>query len=67
MDEVKLYNVNIDVTDIDEDDSHMTTSTYLKKIKDTPIVSTPPKGPMIDKLKILMEGIIKRIGKWVES
>lgn len=43
----------------------MRSSTY-EKIKDTPIVSTLPDGPIIDIMEVLMNGIIKRKEKWVE-
>lgn len=35
-------------------------------IKGTPIMSTPPTGPIINTMEVLMHGVIKRIEKWVE-
>lgn len=55
--------MNIDVDDIEDDGSHMRSSRYEKEIKDTLIVSTPLKGPVVDKMEILMDTIIKRTNK----
>lgn len=54
------------MSDIEDDGSHMRSSTYEKEIKDTLIVSTPLESPTYDKMKILMDEIFKRTNKWVE-
>ena len=59
MKKLKLYNVNIDVSDIEDDNLYMRFSTYEREIKDTPIVSTPSEGPVVDMMEILMNGITK--------
>ena len=55
------------MSDIEDDNLYMRFSTYEREIKDTPIVSIPPKGPTVDKMQILMDDIIKWNDKWVES
>lgn len=40
--------------------------TSYEKIKGMPILSSPPEGPVIEKMEVLMWDIIKRIEKWVE-
>ena len=55
----------VDVLDLANDASYMHPSSY-EQVKKTPIVSTLPKGPIVDTMEVLMCGIIKRIDKWVE-
>lgn len=43
----------------------MNPSSY-EQVKVTPITSSPPTGPLIDSLEILMRGIITRTDKWLE-
>lgn len=66
VEKIKLYKVNINMENIEDDGSNFRSSTYEKEIKDTPIVFNPLEGPTIDKMEILMDNIIKRIDKWVE-
>lgn len=65
INEIKLYNDIVDVYDLADDGSYMHPSSY-EQVKKTPIVSTLPKGPIVDTMEVLMRGIIKRTNMWVE-
>jgi hypothetical protein len=65
LDEIKMYNNNIDVSDLADDGLYMHPSAY-DQIKVLPISSSPPIGPVIDSLELLMRSIIKRTDKWME-
>lgn len=65
INEIKLYNDIVDVSNLTDDGSYMHPSTY-EKVKKTRILSTLSEGPIVDTVEFLMRGIIKRIEKWVE-
>ena len=62
---MKLYNDFVDVCDLAYAGAYMHPTSY-KKIKDTLVLSTPNIDPINDTMEVLMQGIIKRINKWVE-
>ena len=65
IDKVKFYKVDINVEDIDDDGQNMFNTTYLTKIRPTPINSEPFVNTL-ENLDTLMAKIIKRNKKWVE-
>jgi hypothetical protein len=60
-----MYNVDIDVTDVEDDGLHMFRDTYEKKIHPAPI-SLEPTNDTTDSMDVLMEKIYNRTKKWVE-
>lgn len=65
INEIKLYKYYVDVFDLADDGAYMHPTSY-EKIKNTPILSTPPIEPGMDTMEALMRGIIKIIEEWVE-
>ncbi len=65
IDEIKFYNDTIDISNLVDDGFYMYPPTY-EQIKKTHIVSTLPKGPIVDTMEILLCAIIKRKEKLME-
>lgn len=53
IEEIKLYNDFVDVSDLADDGAYMHPTSY-EKIKGTPILSTPPTNPIIYIIEVLM-------------
>ena len=65
MEQIKTYDINLNVEGLEDDGQHMYSYTYLTKIRSTPISSEPYEDVEED-LDVMMARIIKRTGKWVE-
>ena len=65
VEQVKTYDININVEGLEDDGQNMYSNTYLTMIRNTPISLEPYENAKED-LDVMMAQIIKRIGKWVE-
>lgn len=65
MDQVKTYDINLDVEGLEDDGQNMYSNTYLTKLRNTPI-SSEPYVNIEEDLDTMVARIIKRTGKWVE-
>ena len=57
--------MNIDVEGVEDDGQNMYNTTYLTKLRNTPI-SSKSVEEIIEDLDVMMARIYKRIRKWVE-
>lgn len=65
VDQVKLYKVNIDMDGVEDDGQNMYSTTYLTKLRNTPI-SSEPFIDIVEDLDVMMARICKRTRKWVK-
>lgn len=66
IEQIKLFNVNINVEDIIDDGEHMCIDTYQDQIKPYLVSSEPIQGQAIEDLETLTVKVIKRTNKWVQ-
>ena len=65
MDQVKAYDIDLDVEGLEDDGKNMYSNTYLTKLRNTPI-NSEPYVDIEEYFDVMMAQIIKRTGKWVE-
>ena len=65
VDQVKMYQVNLNVEGIEDVGQNMYSNTYLTKLRNTPI-SSEPYQDVGDDLQVMKAQIVKRTRKWVE-
>ena len=53
MEQIKTYNINLDVEGLEDDGKHMYSNTYLTKLRNTPI-SLEPYDDATENLDIMM-------------